>query len=64
MFQNSPGMFLPDSDSSGQEIRVLIPAKACDKDGVLMQKILEAGPGGDAKVIQRQLLELGEIPNR
>ncbi|KAN0102756.1 hypothetical protein V8E51_011069 [Hyaloscypha variabilis] len=37
--------------------------QAYDKEALLKHNILEAGPEADAKVIHRQLLELGDIPN-
>jgi hypothetical protein len=43
---------------------ILTDQKAYDKAHTLQQRIAEAGPGADKNAIQRELLELGEVPNR
>jgi hypothetical protein len=64
MLQNSPGIDSPPHGSKMWGINQLNCSKEYDKGQVLRLKIAEAGPGADAKTIQRQLFELGDFPNR
>jgi hypothetical protein len=64
MLQNSSGIVSSPQRFKNVGINQLNCSKDYDKDRVLRLKIAEAGPGADSKSIQRQLLELGEIPNR
>ena len=35
-----------------------------DKEHTVLQKVNESGPGADASLIRREVLELGDVPNR